>query len=475
MAHINTIPNNKNLTHIIYPEKNSEDNQRSPALENNNFTQETFEEQIRELINEKNKKTEGFFKDKIFGFSRLIFSRESTYRGLIDLFAEDIPAVLVEALRGKAACLEAIFKNFLSTSMIFVAPLITKFLVKLNLPKIFSQDALSNARNLMLFRREDLDSDHDFENAKSRIIKEEIQDSVNLANFFGTQKENLDKYSRKILGTENFLAQLESHSGNRAKINFLKDKVLEQQSYIEGAFWASVPFLQRLFRKYVLGVGRFTGSMKYLKDKDADKLGNQKNFTVKQIFGTLGSFAIAPILMKLGTFSIKKENWLEKIPFFKTLKRNLDTKHGYYPKLGAFLTYGNMPLMFSKIFNSQDRFELMENVIRFFATFTSLFFGDRVTNGNLAKKADKELVDRFGASPGILYEKSSSKIFPEAAKFQEVLDRTSHDKNLKQRAIELYQKTFLNGFSLHIVGTFLIKYLINYITQFRVQKALKAV
>jgi len=75
LAHINTIPNNKNLTHIIYPEKNSEDNQRSPALENSNYTQETFEEQIRELINEKNKKSEGFFKDKIFGFSRLIFSR----------------------------------------------------------------------------------------------------------------------------------------------------------------------------------------------------------------------------------------------------------------------------------------------------------------------------------------------------------------------------------------------------------------
>ena len=56
MAHINTIPNNKNLTHIIYPENNSEDNQRLPALENNNRTQETFKEKIRELINEKNKK-----------------------------------------------------------------------------------------------------------------------------------------------------------------------------------------------------------------------------------------------------------------------------------------------------------------------------------------------------------------------------------------------------------------------------------
>ncbi len=75
LVRVDTIPNNKNLTHIIYPESNSEDNQRLSALENNNCTQETFKEKIRELINEKNKKSEGFFKDKIFGFSRLIFSR----------------------------------------------------------------------------------------------------------------------------------------------------------------------------------------------------------------------------------------------------------------------------------------------------------------------------------------------------------------------------------------------------------------
>jgi hypothetical protein len=213
--------------------------------------------------------------------------------------------------------------------------------------------------------------------------------------------------------------------------------------------------------------------MKYLNDKDANRLGNQENFSIKQVVGTLGSFAIAPILMKLGVNSIKKDDLLNKIPFIKTLKRNLDTKHGYYPKLGAFLTYGNMPLMFSKISNSQDKFELIENITRFFATFMSLFFGDRLTNGHLAKKADQELVNEFGSKPGILYEKSSSKLFPEATKFQEVLDRTTDAPKLRQKAIDKYQKTFLNGFGLHIGGTFILKYLINYLTQFRVQKALK--
>ena len=461
--------------HTLPSADSHEDNMASFFAEKKPNTKEVFYQKINELQQEKNKANSSFLKDKLFGFSRLIFSRESSYRGLIDIFAEDTPTILVEALRGKAAFVESVFSHCLTTSMIFLAPVITKFLVKLNVPKIFSQESKGNDRNLMLFTRGDLDTNESFEKAKERIVKEEVQDSINLANFFGTQAKKLDQHLQRIENTENFLNDFKSNSSNRGKITALKDKVLQQQSYIEGAFWASVPFIKRLFRKYILGVDRFTGSMKYLKDKEADKLGNQKNFTIKQVFGTLGSFAIAPILMKIGNKTIKNDDLVEKFSFLKTLKRNFDTKHGYYPKLGAFLTYGNMPLMFSKISNSQDKFELLENVTRFFATFMSLFFGDRITNGNLAKKADQELVNSYGANPGILYEKSSSKLFPEATKFQEIVDKTSHDESLKRKAIELYEKTFLNGFGLHIAGTFVIKYLINYLTQFRVEKALKKI
>ena len=44
--------------------------------------------------------------DRLWNYSKVVFTRESTYRGFVDLFAEDTPSLLIEALRGRAAFLE---------------------------------------------------------------------------------------------------------------------------------------------------------------------------------------------------------------------------------------------------------------------------------------------------------------------------------------------------------------------------------
>ena len=59
--------------------------------------------------------------------SKIIFSRESTYRGLLEVFTDDLPAIIVEATRGKAAFLESILNQTASSSLMFLTPSISKY------------------------------------------------------------------------------------------------------------------------------------------------------------------------------------------------------------------------------------------------------------------------------------------------------------------------------------------------------------
>lgn len=435
---------------------------------------------------EENKEDEnGYFKQKLFDYSKLVFSRESTYRGFVDLFAEDTPALAAEALRGKAAFLEALFKHCMTTSMIFLSPYITKFIAYLKSFEILNSNEANPAdyKYLMLFSREDLDDQKNFDEARSRIISEEVQDQLNTAQFYGFNTKKANDTLEEAKRIQKFMSNYKASDGLREKVLRLKDEVIRVQTWVEGIFWSAVPFIDRLFRKYVLGVNRFVGSMQYLSDKDANKLGNKENFTAKQIFGTIACMFSSPIIINVLMSMIKNPVMLAKSSFTRMLKEQLDTNHGFYPKLGLFIIQGDAAYLISRVLNSQDVFEMVENLIKFVVTGSSLFFGDRVTNGGLARNVDDIFTRKHGLEPGIFYYRESEsngglfsdlkRAFPEAAKYQHVLDKTKHDPKLEREATKLYQETFYKGFALHAMGTFFLKLFVNWTTRTRVAKALK--
>ena len=119
-----------------------------------------------------------WFKD----FSKVIFSQESTYRGLLEFFTDDLPSI-VDALRGKAALLESMFLSVCSTGLMLTTPIVAKTFARFYSRQIFQEDLASQVDTLMLFQRKDLESDENFNNAKSRIINDELQEQMTMFDF----------------------------------------------------------------------------------------------------------------------------------------------------------------------------------------------------------------------------------------------------------------------------------------------------
>ncbi len=418
--------------------------------------------------------------ERFMDFSKIVFSRESTYRGFVDVFAEDIPNILADAFRGKAAFIESILKSTLTTGYIFTAPQIVKKLAKFCYKAVLPQFDQATIDRLMLFKLTDLESQEKFNQAKQRIIKEEINDSKNQADFYqGSQAVEASKQA-DLEGLKNFLVDFNPDDKLRTTLYELKKNIFTKLAWYTSSMGTVIPIIKRLFRKYVLGLDRFVGSVKYLDDKNAEKLGSVKGFSLKQILMNIVSMVVIPSAFT-AFMNFDKSALLK--PIFEKLKPKIDTRHAYHPQTSLFAPISALPYLISKMINSQDRFELMENFIRFMVSGSSLYFGDRATNGVLAKLADNKLVEKHGVEPGVLYYKdhedsrhvsgSLAKLFPEAAKFDHVLERTESNPRLREEATDLYRKVFYKGFGLHAFGTFALKMFINWITKSRVERALK--
>ncbi len=420
---------------------------------------------------------------KLMDYSKVVFPRESTYRGFVSIFADDLPTLLAEAFRGSKAFVEALFKEAATTAAVFVSPIITKIIAAAKAKGIFGDYGVENLSNLMLFSREDLETLENFDKAREKIVAHEIQDQMNLIKFHGVDSVKAKECIANAEKMQKFMGDYQATESLRQQLLKLKDETIITQSWVESAFWGGIPFLVRLFRKYGLGVDRFVGSINYLDDKSAEKLGNQKHFTFKQIFGTVLGIVLNPLLVG----HVVKQPSSSEATSAKTswLKEQLDTQHGFYPKLGLFVSFGELPYIISRLFNSQDVFELVENFVKFCTSSGSLLFGDRITNGWLAKKADKEFSLKHDLEPGTFYYREPQNpsslwstlcnSFPAAAKFQHVLNSIKHKPQLKQEASDIYQKTFYKGFGLHSLGAFAINTFINWTTRARVQRALKTV
>ena len=444
----------------------------------NNIVDENLEEIKQENKELKNKSW--FSKDKLNQFSKIIFTRESLYRGLVDILGEELPSLAIESLRGFNSFVEHAFAYVVTTAMIMVVPNVSKFFAKQDSAKFLKSIDPKEYKAAMLFNREDLEDVESFEKAKARLLKEETLDKMNLIRFWRSDDKGQALMVNEAAKLKDFMKNLQNTDAVRQEITDLKNSMIQKQSITCSIMAGSVGFIRRLFRKYVLGADRFVGSQKYLSDKDAKKLGS-KGFTTRQMLGTVASMVTSPgivygLVKRFKSMAPKQYKGLTKL-----LSKHLDTKHSFYPKAGNYLLSSSGPYFLSRIFNAQDKYEFLEILIKTSFAGGSLFLGDRFTNGRFAKAADKELSEKHGTETGLLYEKPQNdkgfgawlaNTIPEAKPIAAIIEKTKSNKALQKDATDAYQKTFLKGFGWHTLGIIVLKYAINNLTKLRVKRDL---
>ncbi len=445
-----------------------------------NLFQSVIQKNLHEIKEEKADPNKKGIKDKLNQLSKVLFSRESTYRGLLDILAEELPSLIVESLRGFNSFVEHLFKYIVTTSVIMGVPILTKFISGQSAKNILKKIDPKNHGLALLFNREDFEDSENFQKAKARIIKEETLDKMNLIRFGGLKSS--EKNIEKATAIKDFVVNLDDDETLRKEALELKDTVIQRQTWAMAIASAAIPYVTRLFRKYALGIDRFVGSQKYLSDEDAKKLGS-KGFTLRQALGTAACMVTTPLFAQNLVKKFQTQKPEERHGFNKMMAKQLDTKHSFYPKVGTYILSTSLPYLIARLFNAQDKYEFMETMLKTSFNGGSLFFGDRITNGLFAKKADKELQEKYQTKPGILYETQDPQKgfwhwlgdkFPEARKIAGIVEKTQDNKELQEEATDKYQSSFLKGFGVHSLGIVFIKFALNHLTKMRVKKDLKA-
>ena len=320
------------------------------------------------------------------------------------------------------------------------------------------------AKELLLnFKFEDLKDTKSMNN----VLQERLEQAINHELIQAETKSGSDKekHFEKVEKIKNFYTdELEISDDLREKAKKYKEKTFIAQNSYMGILTAIVPFITLMFRKYALGVDRFTGSMHYQNKDEDKKLGNKGIFTKIQIFGTMASAAFSPIATRLGLNLINKSGTENESKLIKELHKQLNPDLGLHPKQGSIFLFTAISHWISKLTNFQGILELIEDVAKLTITTSSLLIGDRVTNGRLAKIEDDKLVEEFNASPGTLYYRDPDQVeskFPEQADYQHIKDKTKDNPELEDEAIKRTANVFARGFAEHAVFTFFSKLGVN--------------
>lgn len=400
--------------------------------------------------------------------AEVVSSRESTYRAGLDLTGWEIPNILASAFRNKDSFFESLFMCSLDFGASLLVPSVNKLLGHIAARFIFNDKERENLNYLAFFKNTDLINLETLKTAAGKIKSDEIQDNEFLEKFFSN-----NKYSKEAQRIKSFFDNFSASEDLLEKLRKFKKSLILSSSTVVGAFMAHIPTLNRLFRKYVLGQNRFTGTEKYASDKDSEKIGDSGDLTLLQkLLLVIPTFA-SPIV----NFSfLKKAETLRKDGNDKaadTILNNLDFTHGFYPTLAKFASIVAIPWNMSSLISAQGNSERIENLIRTCTLIPSWWFGHRVTNGLLAKKYDNDLASKFKVEKGIMLEpKYLNSLAPEPALIQHIFDRTENQPELRDEARNSYAKAMFGGFTLHSLMIFVMRILLNKFTKFRVENAL---
>lgn len=413
--------------------------------------------------------------DKIQPIAEWVCSRESTYRSALDLLGWELPSMIAAATRNIYSFAESVFMGAMGFTMVVVAPKLTR-LMGHGFSNFYLQGEEKNeVDNLMLFQLNDLDDEATIDKAIKRMSVEEPEDCTFMMDLFKDNKEKVDFYKNKVNNLTEFFNKVEVSDDLRQRLIKLKKATIVGESAVEGFVWGGYYFFNRLFRKYVLGQDRFTGTKAYESDEDAKKTGDDSKFKPWQIAGTVFSMLSSPIFNLWALNKVEDKEAVEKSPWLKTIKNQWDMTHGVYPKLGLLFSYLQMPVSIGQMFAAQGQNELIENIMRQFTMVPSWWFGHRLTNGVLAKSADNKLVEKFGEEArGTLVENHElGRFAPEPAKIQHILKHTKDlNPELKQAARKEHTKSLTLGFGLHALMVFGARLLMNLFTKMRVTSKL---
>lgn len=413
------------------------------------------------------------FWDKAVHLAEVVCSRESVYRTALEFAAFEVPTMLSQALRNRFSFLESVLQSAIAFNLFAWAPKLTTMTAKAVGSFLLPKEMKKNVEDLMLFSMEDLRDHNDFQKAGKKIVREEVNDNIFLARLFEKSKEKAQYYRDRANNIKEFFGNLNLDKALMEKVRELKKKTIVAESFIEGIGWSSIFILTRLFRKYVLKSG-FTGVKGYMSEEDSKKIGNNEGYNLIQKIGAGLAMISSPLINFLAMTKTKDTKTVKESKFWGVVDRQCDLTHGKFPKLGLLFSFVQVPAIMGRLFNSQGRLELIEQIIHICTVIPSWWLGHRVTNGVLAKRADNKLSEQFGVEKGILVEPEEvGQRFPEPSKIQHILDVTEHNPELREAARQEHAKVFYAGFASHSILVFAMKMMVNWITKLRAKKALE--
>lgn len=430
--------------------------------------------------NKQNQKSKSFWqrlKTRAINYAKIIDSRESIYRAALDLIAFDIPAALAAATRNLSNFIETSFEMSVSFGLYAIAPFLTTTVSKIVAQFMLPKDLREQVEYLLKFEMKELKSKEAFAEGLKRIKDEEPKDQERIAKLYqelGNQESNVKYYKAKAQECKDFCNKFKTTDKMRELIFRLKRAVIVSESAFEGAFWGAFGFIIRAFRKYALGINRFTGTKGYLSDKDSKKLGEAGDMSKLQKILAIFPIFMSPLVNLFFINKSKDPNLVKQSSFWQTIEKHIDMTHGIFPKLGLLFTYSTLPKWTSAFITAQGWDERIERLIKFLTLIPSWWFGHRATNGYMANRADKHLADKYKVDRGILVEPEYlGRILKEPARIHQVMAKTENNPELRKEATDQHAKIFYKGFSLHSVLMWLIFMAVNKITKMRVLKKLK--
>jgi hypothetical protein len=406
-------------------------------------------------------------------FAEWICSRESLFRFGLDCSGWILPTVIGGALRNKFSFYESLFQTGLEVFGMGFATSITKLAGKISAFFHLNPEDKKNFSNLVLFTLNDLDSPEKMQSSASRIMTEEIND-LNFMSGMSNHSPN-KKINSRANEINHFFSNFKSNPQQLERLKKFKRSMILIDSTFQSILWGGYMFYNRLFRKYVLGQDRFTGTKAYASNEESKKVGDSTPLSLVQKMGIGFSMFSAP-LMNFCLFKYQdskntqtpgKNSWLQMI------KNQWDTTHGFYPKLGLLWSYCFVPVSLGSMFAAQGKSELIENALTQLTMGNSWFFGHRLTNGVLAKFFDKKITKNHNVAPGVLVDPEYlHHPFPEPAKIQHIINRTQNNPALEKDARRSHANILYSGFLLHSSLVLGIRLLINMFTKWRVEKSI---
>lgn len=443
----------------------------------NNHTHKPIEqEEVKPLTEELPKNIFSKLVHMARNYAGVVDSRESVTRIALDLFAFDIPTVVAAATRNWASFFEALFEATVGTTTLLIAPTVTKLLAKITSGLFLESEDQKHYDKLIRFYRSELHDEHGFQSGLQRILAEEPQDLERIAKVYDSSGNNTKSadFKSKADDLKNYFQKLRYHPGKLKSLIKFKEAVITAESCFEGFFWGSFGLTLRWLRKNILKQDRFTGTKKYLNEKDASKLGEDLPLNkLQKTFGVMAMF-MAPVYNTIIMKLCRNRDLVARNKFLQICDRGLEMTHGLFPRLGLLFSYTTVPKWFGNLCTVQGMDEFVERALKLVTILPSWWLGHRVTNGGLSAYFDKKLAARHNVPEGILVEpKDIGKRSPEPARIHHVLERTAGNPKLQKEAKDLHAGILYSGIKLHSIGVFLITLLINQITKWRVTSKAK--